>query len=81
MENDAIAKYLTHFKSEIEERLHSIYDGFIQLKKKGYAIDAISPQAAIYLTIKIDLIGKTTAAGNILSAQSEVTSYILEKQN
>lgn len=77
MENDAIAKYLTHFKSEIEERLHSIYDGFIQLKKKDYAIDAISPQAAIYLTIKIDLIGKTTAAGNILSAQSEVTSYIL----
>lgn len=77
MENDAIAKYLTRFKSEIEERLHSIYDGFIQLKKKGYAIDAISPQAAIYLTIKIDLIGKTTAAGNILSAQSEVTSYIL----
>ena len=40
-----------------------------------------SPQAAIYLTIKIDLIGKTTATGNILSAQSEVTSYILEKQN
>lgn len=77
MENDAIAKYLTRFKSEIEERLHSIYDGFIQLKKKGYAIDAISPQAAIYLTIKIDLVGKTTAAGNILSAQSEVTSYIL----
>lgn len=77
MENAAIAKYLTRFKSEIEERLHSIYDGFIQLKKKGYAIDAISPQAAIYLTIKIDLIGKTTAAGNILSAQSEVTSYIL----
>ncbi|MCK9403504.1 MAG: pyridoxal phosphate-dependent aminotransferase [Chitinophagaceae bacterium] len=77
VQNDAITKYLSHFKSEIEERLRSIYAGFIQLKKKGFSVDAISPQAAIYLTIKIDLVGKTTAAGNILASQSEVTSYIL----
>ncbi|MDP1764553.1 MAG: pyridoxal phosphate-dependent aminotransferase [Sediminibacterium sp.] len=77
VQHDAITKYLSHFKSEIEERLRSIYAGFIQLKKKGFSVDAISPQAAIYLTIKIDLVGKTTAEGNILASQSEVTSYIL----
>jgi len=79
LEKEAIAKYLTHFKSEIEERLHNIHNGFIALKQKGYSVDSVTPQAAIYLTIKIDLTGKTTAEGNILATQSDVTSYILSE--
>lgn len=79
LQNDAIASYLTHFKSEIEERLHSIHNGLMQLKQKGYAVDSVSPQAAIYLTIKFDLVGKTTAEGNVLATQSAVTSYILDE--
>ena len=66
-----------HFKNEIEERLRRIYDGFMSLKKEGHAVDAIAPEAAIYLTIKIDLTGKKTAEGKILNTQSDVTSYIL----
>ncbi|MEI6086222.1 MAG: aminotransferase class I/II-fold pyridoxal phosphate-dependent enzyme [Bacteroidota bacterium] len=78
-EKDDIAAYLKHFKSEIEVRLHNIYDGFIALKEKGYKVDAVSPQAAIYLTIKIDLVGKADESGNILSSQADVTSYILSE--
>ncbi|MDZ4796128.1 MAG: aminotransferase class I/II-fold pyridoxal phosphate-dependent enzyme [Bacteroidota bacterium] len=74
---DNIKKYLTTFKGEIEERLHSIYDGFIQLKNEGFSVDAITPEAAIYLTIKIDLAGKKTPEGNVLADQSEVTAYVL----
>jgi aspartate aminotransferase len=57
--------------------LRSIHAGFIALKEKGYNVDSVTPQAAIYLTIKIDLAGKTTAEGKILETQSDVTSYIL----
>ena len=78
-EKEAIEAYLTHFKSEVEIRLHNIYDGFIALKEKGYKVDAVAPQAAIYLTIKIDLVGKTTESGNTLSSQQDVTSYILSE--
>jgi aspartate aminotransferase len=78
-EKDAIAAYLKLFKSEIELRLHHIYDGFIALKEKGYTVDAVTPQAAIYLTIKIDLVGKTDESGHILSSQADVTSYILSE--
>lgn len=74
---DAIRTYLTHFKSEIEIRLHRIYDGFISLKNEGYHVDAIAPEAAIYLTIKFDLTGKKTEDGNLLSTQNEVTAYLL----
>lgn len=74
-----IKNYLAGFKSEIEERLRAIYNGFTQLKNEGLPVDAIAPQAAIYLTIKIDLVGKKTAAGKLLTDQSQVTAYILDK--
>jgi aspartate aminotransferase len=77
VQKEAISKYLVHFKAEVEERLRNIHAGFIALKEKGYSVDSVTPQAAIYLTIKIDLVGKTTAEGNILATQSDVTSYIL----
>ena len=75
----AINTYLTHFKKEVEERLNRIYDGFMALKKQGLPVDAISPEAAIYLTIKIDLAGKKTADGKLLENQNDVTAYILNE--
>lgn len=78
-QREAIKKYLSHFKTGIEERLRGIYDGFIRLKKEGLDVDAIAPEAAIYLTIKIDLAGKTTSSGKLLKNQSDVTAYILNE--
>lgn len=74
---EAIHKYLTHFKSEIEERLRRIYNGFVRLKKEGFSVDAITPEAAIYLTIKIDLAGKVTSDDKVLATQADVTAYLL----
>jgi aspartate aminotransferase len=75
----AIKTYLTHFKNEVEERLHRIYDGFMALKKEGLPVDAITPEAAIYLTIRIDLAGKKTEDGKLLENQNDVTAYILNE--
>jgi aspartate aminotransferase len=76
---EAIDRYLQHFKAEVETRLRTIYNGFQQLKSEGFSIDAVAPQAAIYLTIKIDLTGKKTSDGKVLSNQSDVTAYILNE--
>lgn len=77
LQQRAIQQYLVHFKSEIEYRLQTIHDGLIALKNKGYAVDAVAPQAAIYLAIKLDLVGKRYANEQVLSTQADVTSYIL----
>jgi aspartate aminotransferase len=76
---DAVSSYLDSFKEALEARLVGIYEGFMALKAKGYPVDAIAPQAAIYLTIKIDLVGKTTAAGKKLESQRDVTAYLLDE--
>jgi aspartate aminotransferase len=77
-QKNAIDSYLAHFKAELEERLRRIYNGFIQLKEDGHNVDAVAPEAAIYLTIKIDLVGKKTKEGTILQTQNDVTSYLLQ---
>ena len=75
---DAISHYLAHFKNEVEVRLNKIYEGFMQLKREGFSVDAVAPEAAIYLTLKINLAGKRLPGGTILHNQSEITSYILQ---
>jgi len=74
-----IKSYSTAFKDGIEERLQRIYKGFIHLKKEGFNVDAVTPQAAIYLTVQINLVGKKSPAGKVLETQSEVTEYILSQ--
>lgn len=76
---EEIDNFLAHFKSELEIRLRSIYNGLQALKKEGFSVDAVAPQAAIYLTIKIDLTGKRTADGITLANQSDVTAYLLNE--
>ena len=78
-QHENIDRFLEKFRREIEVRLRDIYEGFMQLKQAGFSVDAITPQAAIYLTIKVDLKGKTTSQGKKLENQSDVTAYILDE--
>lgn len=76
---DAIDAYFTTFKRELQERLQKIYEGFQQLHKEGFQVDACKPEAAIYLTIKLGLKGLNTENGEVLSTQKDVTAYVLSE--
>lgn len=75
----ALNSYLDWIREQVHLRLDGFYNGFQHLKSKGYKVDAIAPQAAIYLTVCFDLIGKKTPEGNILSETRDVQKYLLEK--
>ncbi len=75
----AINNFLIHFKNEISERLERFYNGFHELKNQGFPVDAIAPQAAIYLTVNIKLQGKKTASGKVLQTQKDVTQFLLDE--
>lgn len=51
----------------------------MKLKDQGLPVNAIAPQAAIYLTIQVDAVGKTTPEGKNLNEQKDVTAYLLNK--
>jgi aspartate aminotransferase len=74
-----VDQFLGKFKEQIQESLNALYVGFQQLKSEGYAVDAIVPMGAIYLTLKIDYIGKTTASGELLKDSIDVNSYLINE--
>ncbi|WCO02148.1 pyridoxal phosphate-dependent aminotransferase [Psychroserpens ponticola] len=76
-QSEAVSNYLKHIKSELDFRLNHFYEGFQELKSKGLPVNAIEPEAALYLTVQFDLIGKKTSNGKILTTIQEVTSYLL----
>ncbi len=76
---EAVHDYLTHIKTELNDRLISFYKGFNALQKKGFPVRAIQPEAALYLTVQFDLLGKTTSNGATLKTIQEVTSFLLHE--
>jgi aspartate aminotransferase len=79
LQKENIDKYLKVFKAGVAERLQRIYQGFIQLKKDGFNVDVLAPEAAIYLTVKVNLTGKGNKEGLYLKDQGDVTSYLLNE--
>ncbi len=71
--------FLNEQKQKINERLQAFYNGIIKLKEKGYPVNAIAPQAAIYLTVQFNLNNKTTTNGLKLTTSKEVTSFLLNE--
>lgn len=71
--------FLEHIKGEIYNRLDGFYTGFQALKAEGYAVDAIAPEAAIYLTVQFSLHGKTTTDGSVLATTKDITKYLLDE--
>lgn len=71
--------FLAHQKTELHKRLDGFYKGFMQLKSEGHQVDAITPQAALYLTIQFSLHGKKTSDGKVLQTTKDVTKYILDE--
>jgi aspartate aminotransferase len=78
-QKENVQNYLHHFKSEVSSRLYAFYEGFMKLKKAGYKVDAISPQAAIYLTVKLELHGMKKENDEVLQNTKAITKYILEE--
>ena len=78
-QTDAVSTYLLHIKEELNYRLVAFYDGFERLKNGGFPVKAIQPEAALYLTVQFDLVGKTTSSGDTLNTIQEVTSYLLKE--
>ena len=73
----AVDGYIDEFKHNIQRSLETLHAGLQELKAAGYPVDSIVPMGAIYLTARLDVLGKTTPAGQLLSTTKELTSYLI----
>lgn len=78
-DNTQVDAFLEKFKAQVQESLDALYDGFQTLKAEGFAVDAVVPMGAIYLTLKIDYIGKQTPEGQVLANSADVNFYLIKE--
>lgn len=76
---DQVEAFLDPFRRSLLERLSAIHAGFLAMKERGLDVDAIEPQAGIYLTVRINLVGRRTADGTLLENEDQALRYLLDE--
>lgn len=79
VQDNSYDNFLSVQRKKINSRLDGFYEGIQKLKSEGFNVDAIAPQAAIYLTVRFALQGMKTKEGKILTTTPDVTKYLLDE--
>lgn len=77
-QTDAIRDFQAGMKRALRERLDLLHDGFSTMRSAGLPVDVVEPQGAIYLSVKIGLVGKTYR-GTPLRTNEDVRELILRQ--
>lgn len=75
----AVDAFVEDFKAKMKLSLNTLHQGIQELKAKGFAVDSIKPMGALYLTINLDYIGKTTPQGQVLENSSDLVFYLIQE--
>lgn len=78
---DETDRIIDRHRAMVTERVDALYAGFAKMKAEGFPVDAIPAEGAMYLTVKIDLMGRTLPNGKVVSDAEEVTHFLLEEAN
>ena len=78
-QKETVEAYLTVHKGKLQKSLEALYHGVKQLASEGLPVDAINPMGAIYLTLKLDIQGKTTPDGELLDNSMKVTLHLIKE--
>ncbi|SEG51319.1 aspartate aminotransferase [Halpernia humi] len=70
--------FVNDFKAKIEESLKVLHDGIQDLKNENFAVESIVPMGALYLTIKLDYIGKYLSDGSEIKTSSDLVFYLIK---
>ncbi|THV58437.1 pyridoxal phosphate-dependent aminotransferase [Chryseobacterium candidae] len=77
--SENVDTFVDDFKAKLEESLKVLHNGVQHLKGKGLAVDSIEPMGALYLTIKLDYIGKTKPDGAVIENSSDLVFYLINE--
>ena len=75
----AVNEFVNDFKGKIAHSLEVLHAGIQEMKSKNFAVDSIKPMGALYLTIKLDYVGKTTEDGKVLKDSTDLVFYLNKK--
>ena len=76
-DDSAVDSFLADYKGKLNASLKELHAGIQHLKSKGFDVESISPMGALYLTIKLDYLGKTTPEGKVIENSTDLVFYLI----
>jgi aspartate aminotransferase len=73
----ALEHFSTALKQKVNSRFDGIYTGIKQLRQKGFPVNIIAPEGAIYLTAQFALKGATQPDGKTIETTEDITAFLL----
>lgn len=74
----AVQAFRKSMNAAVNGRLDALHDGFAAMKSAGYPVDGIQPQGAIYLSLRLDVVGRTID-GRRIDGNEAIRKLILEE--
>lgn len=75
---EEIRSFQSRMKEALKERLDLLYEGFSAMKAAGLPVEVVEPQGAIYLSVRIGLVG-SRFNGTPLRTNEDVRELILRR--
>lgn len=74
----AVDAFQREMNQRVHQRLEALYAGFSEMKAAGYPVDCISPQGAIYLSLRLDLVGRRVG-GVSMDSNEVIRQFLLDR--
>jgi aspartate aminotransferase len=74
----AIGVFRAEMDERVRARMDALHDGFERMRAEGYPVACVRPRGAIYLTLHLDLIGKTVD-GNPVRSNEAIRTLLLDR--
>ncbi|MBD3867535.1 MAG: aminotransferase class I/II-fold pyridoxal phosphate-dependent enzyme [Acidobacteria bacterium] len=77
-DREAVESFQDHLVAGVGERLDTLYKGFADMKADGYPVECIAPEGAVFLSLRLNWIGKNMD-GKAMESNEDIRTLLLEK--
>lgn len=74
----ALATHRRTMDAQVRARLDALYQGFEQMRSEGYPVECVSPQGAIYLSLRLNMIGRRLD-GHEITSNGAIRKLLLDR--
>ena len=78
LDQKAMREFQSDMNDRVQKRLSALYDGFEKMRADGYPVECISPQGAIYLSLRLGLVGRAIS-GRRLDSNEAIRELLLDR--
>jgi aspartate aminotransferase len=74
---EAVRAFQSEMLERVDGRLSALYKGFAEMKRDGYPVECVNPQGAIYLSLRLEVKGRSHQ-GTPLETNESIRQLLLE---